>query len=189
MISRLMFMVPEVLVLLVFSRVAFGVVNHGSIFAVAVLIFLGAVMFAGIGLLVASRAKTIEAVSGLMNLVMLPMWIVSGIFFSSERFPDAVQPLIRALPLTPLIDSLRSVMLEGRARRSVAANRHHAGLGHRELCAGLALVPLAIRNCHGNSDRSRFRASSIFRIRKSLGPRQQCNRLSRAVLFHRPKIV
>ena len=68
------------------------------------LILLGAFTFAGIGLLVASRAKTLEAVSGLMNLVMLPMWVLSGIFFSSERFPDAAQPFIQALPLTPLID-------------------------------------------------------------------------------------
>jgi ABC-2 type transport system permease protein len=113
MISRLIFMVPEVLFLLGFSRLAFGVVNHGSMFAVAVIILLGAVMFAGIGLLTACRANTIEAVSGLMNLVQLPMWIASGVFFSSERFPDAVQPVIRALPLTAVINSLRSVMLEG----------------------------------------------------------------------------
>src|SRR5579863_3588794 len=77
------------------------------------LVLLGATMFSGIGLLVASRAKTLEAVSGLMNLVMLPMWMCSGIFFSSERFPAAVQPLIKILPLTPLIDAMRSVMLEG----------------------------------------------------------------------------
>ncbi|HEY3392238.1 MAG TPA: ABC transporter permease [Lacipirellulaceae bacterium] len=113
MISRMLFMVPEVLALLVFARYAFGVVNHGSMLAVTLLILLGAVTFSGIGLLAASRAKTIEAVSGIMNLVMVPMWIFSGIFFSSERFPDAVQPFIKALPLTPLISSLRAVMLEG----------------------------------------------------------------------------
>jgi ABC-2 type transport system permease protein len=113
MVSRMMFMVPEVIILLVFARYAFGVVIHGSLLAVVFLILLGAVMFSGIGLLVASRAKTIEMVSGLMNLVMVPMWIFSGIFFSSERFPEAIQPLIRMLPLTPLIDSLRAVMLEG----------------------------------------------------------------------------
>lgn len=113
MVSRMLFMVPEVIVLLVFARYAFGVVIHGSLLAVTILILLGAVMFSGIGLLVASRAKTIEMVSGLMNLVMVPMWIFSGIFFSSERFPAAIQPVIRVLPLTPLIDSLRSVMLEG----------------------------------------------------------------------------
>ena len=74
---------------------------------------LGALSFAGLGLLVASRARTIEAVSGLMNLVMLPMWILSGTFFSYARFPEAMLPFVRALPLTALNDSLRAVMIEG----------------------------------------------------------------------------
>ena len=113
MISRLLFMVPEVLVLLLFARVAFGVVIYGSLPAVLVLILVGAATFAGLGLLIASRAKTLEAVSGLMNLVMLPMWLLSGIFFSSDRFPSAAQPLIRLLPLTVLNDALRAVMQEG----------------------------------------------------------------------------
>jgi ABC-type multidrug transport system permease subunit len=113
MISRLAFMVPEVVVLLLFSWLVFGVVVHGNILAVLALVFVGAFTFSGIGLLIASRAKTIEAVSGLMNLTMLPMWLLSGIFFSADRFPDAAQPFIKALPLTPLITSLRAVMLEG----------------------------------------------------------------------------
>lgn len=113
MLSRMLFMVPEVLILLVFARFAFDVEIHGSILALIFLILLGAVMFSGLGLLVASRAKTIEMVSGLMNLVMVPMWIFSGIFFSSERFPEAIQPIIKLIPLTPLNDSLRAVMLEG----------------------------------------------------------------------------
>jgi ABC-type multidrug transport system permease subunit len=113
MISRMAFMVPEVIVLLVFARYVFDVRIHGSLLDLLVLIFLGALSFSGLGLLIASRANTIEAVSGLMNLVMLPMWMLSGIFFSSERFPDAAQPFIKALPLTPLNDMLRAVMLEG----------------------------------------------------------------------------
>jgi ABC-type multidrug transport system permease subunit len=113
MLSRLLFLVPEVLILLIFARLAFGVVIYGSLLAVAFLILLGAVTFAGLGLLVASRAKTLEAVSGLMNLVMLPMWLLSGIFFSSDRFPAAVQPFIKILPLTALNNSLRAVMQEG----------------------------------------------------------------------------
>jgi ABC-2 type transport system permease protein len=113
LISRLIFLVPEILILMVFARLAFGVVIQGSLLAVVALILLGALAFAGIGLLVASRARTIEAVSGLMNLVMLPMWVLSGIFFSSERFPEAMQPFVKALPLTTLIDALRSVTLEG----------------------------------------------------------------------------
>jgi ABC-type multidrug transport system permease subunit len=113
LLSRLLFMISEMVVLLLFVRVAFGVVIQGSLLAVSALILVGALTFSGIGLLVASRARTLEAVSGLMNLVMLPMWVLSGIFFSSERFPEAAQPFIKALPLTPLIDALRSVSLEG----------------------------------------------------------------------------
>ena len=74
---------------------------------------LGGAAFAGLGLLIASRASTTEAVSGLMNLVMLPMWLLSGVFFSSERFPDWMQPFIQALPLTALNDALRAIMLDG----------------------------------------------------------------------------
>jgi ABC-2 type transport system permease protein len=113
MLSRLVFMIPEMVVLLLFSYFAFGVVIQGSLLALGVLILLGAFTFSGMGLLVASRARTLEAVSGLMNLVMLPMWVLSGIFFSSERFPAAAQPFIKLIPLTPLINSLRAVSLEG----------------------------------------------------------------------------
>jgi ABC-2 type transport system permease protein len=113
MLSRFIFMVPEIVFLLLFARFAFGVRVQGSVFTVMVFVFLGAFTFAGIGMLVGSRAKTLETVSGLMNLVMLPMWILSGIFFSSERFPAAMQPLINILPLTPLINALRAVILEG----------------------------------------------------------------------------
>ena len=113
MISRLCFLIPEVVVLLVFAALAFGVKIYGSVVATGILILLGSLTFSGFGLLVASRAKTIEAVSGLMNVVMLPMWMLSGIFFSSSRYPDAAQPLIKLLPLTALIDALRSVMIDG----------------------------------------------------------------------------
>lgn len=120
MISRLFFMVPEMMLILGFSRLAFGVKVYGSFMAVVALILLGSVTFAGIGLLVASRAQTLEAVSGLMNLVMLPMWVLSGIFFSSERFPAFAQPLIKLLPLTAVNDALRGVMLQGASLASQA---------------------------------------------------------------------
>jgi ABC-type multidrug transport system permease subunit len=81
---------------------------------------LGAIGFAGIGLLVVARARTLEAASGLMNLVMVPMWLLSGVFFSSERFPKAAQPLIQALPLTAVNNALRAVMLEGRGLTAIA---------------------------------------------------------------------
>jgi hypothetical protein len=112
-LSRLLFLIPEVLVVLLFSWLAFGVVIKGSLLTLAVLILFGALSFSGVGLLVASRARTLEAVSGLMNLTMLPMWVLSGIFFPPEKFPEVAQPFIKALPLTPLINALRAVSLEG----------------------------------------------------------------------------
>jgi len=118
--SRLVFLVPEISVLVAFGWVVFGVVVHGSLLALALVSFIGAMAFAGIGLLVSSRAETIEAVSGLMNLVMIPMWLASGVFFSAERFPDAIQPLIRALPLTALNDALRAVINEGKPLQAIA---------------------------------------------------------------------
>src|SRR5205085_10448283 len=112
MLSRFLFMTPEIAVLLLFARLPFGVRVQGSLFTVAFFVLLGAFTFAGIGLLVASRATTLETVSGLMNLIMLPMWILSGIFFSSDRFPAVAQPFIKAVPLTPLINAMRAVILE-----------------------------------------------------------------------------
>jgi ABC-type multidrug transport system permease subunit len=120
LLGRLMFLVLEVAALLLFGRLAFGVRPAGSLLVVAALALLGALAFSGLGLLVASRARTIEAVSGLMNVVMLPMWLLSGVFFASSHFPDVAQPFIQALPLTALNDALRAVMLEGKGLPAVA---------------------------------------------------------------------
>jgi len=109
-LSRLIFLVVEVTVLVAFGWLVFGVRVNGSIAALALLCVVGGYAFSGLGLLTASRARTLEGVSGLMNLIMMPMWLCSGVFFSYERFPDAVKPVIRALPLTMLNDALRAVM-------------------------------------------------------------------------------
>jgi len=114
-LSRLVFLIVEVVALVGFGWLLFGVAVRGSFAALAGLTVLGSFAFAGLGLLVASRAKTIEGVSGLMNLVMLPMWILSGTFFSYSRFPNAMIPFVKALPLTALNDALRAVMIDGAA--------------------------------------------------------------------------
>ena len=115
MAGRMLFVIPEMILLLAFARWMFDVRIFGSPWAVALLLALGATAFAGIGLLVAARAKTLEAISGALNLIMLPMWLGSGVFFSRERYPEWMQPCLRFLPLTPLVDALRGVMLEGRS--------------------------------------------------------------------------
>jgi len=111
--SRLVLMLIQVVLLLVVGRVLFHLVIQGSLSSVVVVGGVGSICFSGLGLLVASRAQRIETVSGLMNAAMLPMFVLSGVFFSSERFPEAMQPLIRLLPLTALNDALRAVILEG----------------------------------------------------------------------------
>lgn len=113
MLSRLMFLVLEVAAIIVFARLVFGFTVRGSWLSVAAIVVLGGFTFSGIGLLVAARPTTIEGVSGLMNFIMLPMWLLSGTFFSSERFPQVLQPFIKALPLTALNNSLRALMNEG----------------------------------------------------------------------------
>jgi ABC-type multidrug transport system permease subunit len=118
MLSRLVFLFLEVAAVIVFAWLVFSVDIHGSVVDLAIVSVIGAMAFAGIGLLVSSRPKTIEGVSGLMNLVMLPMWLVSGTFFSASRFPEFLQPVIKALPLTALNNSLRAVMNEGAALSS-----------------------------------------------------------------------
>jgi len=111
--SRLIFLIPEAGALLLFAYFALGVPLHGSVLLLIGISLLGALAFSGLGLLTAARPRTIEGVSGIMNLVMVPMWIFSGIFFSTERFPAGMQPFVQALPLTALNDALRGVMLEG----------------------------------------------------------------------------
>ncbi|PYV57732.1 MAG: ABC transporter permease, partial [Acidobacteria bacterium] len=111
--SRLLLMLIEVALLLGFGVFAFHMRILGSLWSILLIGSIGAISFGGLGLLTASRAQKIESASGLMNLVMMPMWIFSGVFFSGERFPAAVQPLIKALPLTALNDALRATILEG----------------------------------------------------------------------------
>jgi ABC-2 type transport system permease protein len=119
-LSRLTLLVIEVGLLLGFGVLAFGVPLCGSLFLLLLICLLSSLAFASVGLLIASRAQTMEGASGLMNLVMLPMWIFSGVFFSASRFPEAIQPLIQALPLTAVIDALRANILRGAGWQTVA---------------------------------------------------------------------
>jgi len=135
---RLILLVAEVGVPLAFGALVFGVPMRGPALALIGMSILGGLTFSALGLLVASRVRTIEAVSGLANLIMVPMWVVSGVFFSSQRFPDLVQPLIKALPLTAVIDALRGNMLQGAGLAQMAPQ---AGVlvAWLVVCFGLAL--------------------------------------------------
>jgi len=110
---RLALLVIEVATLIGFGALVFGVPLRGSVLQLVTICVLSSLAFGGLGLLVASRARTVEGASGLMNLVMVPMWVFSGVFFSSGNFPQAAQPFIQALPLTAVNDALRANMLQG----------------------------------------------------------------------------
>ena len=110
---RMMILVIEVGVPIGFGALAFGVPVRGRFIDLVVICVMSSLSFSALGLLVAARPRTIEAVSGLMNLVQVPMWILSGVFFSAQRFPEFVQPFIQLLPLTAVIDALRAHMLQG----------------------------------------------------------------------------
>ena len=137
-LSRLLLLVLEVGVLVGFGALVFRVPLRGSLVDLGALCVLGSMSFGAIGLLIASRVQTIEAANGLMNLVMLPMWIVSGVFFSAQRFPDLLQPVIKVLPLTALIDALRANMLQGAGFAQLAPQMAILGVW-MVLCFTLAL--------------------------------------------------
>ena len=118
--ARLIFLVPEMVTLLVLARWLFGVPINGSWATLALVVLCGSMAFAGIGFLMGARTEKTETASGMMNAIMLPMYILSGVFFASKRFPDWLQPLIQALPLTQLIGALREVMLEGKGIMEIA---------------------------------------------------------------------
>jgi len=112
-VSRFVLLTIEAVVLVGASVLFFKIPMRGSWLSIAAIVVISALAFGGLGLLIAARSQTIEGVSGLMNLCMLPMWVLSGVFFSSENFPRAVQPFIKALPLTATNDALRASMLRG----------------------------------------------------------------------------
>jgi ABC-2 type transport system permease protein len=120
LVWRMMVLVVEVGVPIGFGVIVFGVPVRGTILDMAIICVVASLSFSALALLMASRARTIEAVSGLMNLAQVPMWILSGVFFSAQRFPDVLQPLIKALPLTAVIDALRMHMLQGATLVNVA---------------------------------------------------------------------
>jgi len=111
-LMRMLFLAIELPVLLLFAWLAFGVAVRGSLPLLILLVTLGALAF-GIALLISSRARNTETVTGLINLIQMPMFLLSGVFFSYARFPEFLQPAIRLLPLTALLDAMRAVMNEG----------------------------------------------------------------------------
>jgi ABC-2 type transport system permease protein len=113
MLSRMLFLVPEVAAVVAFGWIVFGVAIHGSVLGVGLVSLLGGLAFMGLAMLVAARTDNTEVASGWMNAIQMPMWLLGGAFFSYQRFPEAVHPFIRLLPLTAFNDALRALMNDG----------------------------------------------------------------------------
>ena len=121
-VSRLILVLLQLVILLLFGRIVFDMNIRGSMWTITLIALLGGMVFCGLGLLVGSRTAKLETASGLMNLVMLPMSVLSGIFFSSERFPAWSQAFVRVLPLTALNNALRGTILAGADLKSQSGN-------------------------------------------------------------------
>jgi ABC-2 type transport system permease protein len=120
MFSRFVLLALESAIIVLFGILVFQVPLRGSAGALALLCAFSGLSFAGLGLLCGSRVQTLEGVNGLINLILVPMWLFSGVFFSYERFPKMMQPAIKALPLTAANEALRAVMLEGEKLTNLA---------------------------------------------------------------------
>jgi ABC-2 type transport system permease protein len=138
LLSRLFLLILEVSALIGFGVLAFHVPLSGPLWVLALICVLGSLCFSGLGLLISSRTRTMEGASGLMNATMLPMWIFSGVFFSSSHFPAVMQPLIHALPLTAVNDALRANMLEGASLAGIVPELALV-VAWTAICFGLAL--------------------------------------------------
>ncbi|HYG41004.1 MAG TPA: ABC transporter permease [Cytophagales bacterium] len=119
MITRLMVSFCEGLILFVFAHLFFGVEIQGSIPGLILIFVSGTFAFAGIAILISSRAENAQVGNGLINAIVLPLTIVSGVFFSYHNFPDWIENLVRFLPLTILADNIRAIFNEGASITSV----------------------------------------------------------------------
>jgi ABC-type multidrug transport system permease subunit len=110
----------ESLVLLIFAIIAFGVKIQGDLSALIIIYLAGNAAFAGIAVFVSSNTSNTEVGNGLINFVVFPMMVLSGIFFSYQNFPDWSIGVIKYLPLTMLTDGVRSIFNEGAGYHEVA---------------------------------------------------------------------
>jgi len=121
-VARVMLSAIEACILLGFSYYFFKISIQGDLGALLVVFLAGNFAFAGIAILIASRVSDSRVGTGLINLIILPMTILSGIFFSYHNFPEGIIPVIKVLPLTMLADSIRAIFIEGVGFEKVWSN-------------------------------------------------------------------
>jgi len=112
-LNRMILSAAEMLLLYIFAYFYFDIRIQGSLLALALVFLSGYCAFAGIAILISSRVQNTQSGNGMINIVTMPMFILSGIFFSYHNFPDWLIPYVEVLPLTMLTNSLRGIITEG----------------------------------------------------------------------------
>jgi ABC-2 type transport system permease protein len=110
---RLLMNIFEAILLTIFAQIVFKTHIQGSIPALILIFIAGNIAFAGIAIFLSSRTSKTEVGNGLVNMVVMPMMLLSGIFFSYHNFPDSFVAIIQKLPLTMVTDGIRSIFIEG----------------------------------------------------------------------------
>jgi ABC-type multidrug transport system permease subunit len=111
--SRFLIVVVSSAVVFTLTNLALDFVMLGSYINLLLVTMLGVMCMISFGLIFATRIKSEELAGGLMNVVTLPMLLLSGVFFSLETTPQIVQRISQAMPLTHFVSSARSIMLDG----------------------------------------------------------------------------
>jgi ABC-2 type transport system permease protein len=121
-LARLSITIIEALLLLIFAFAYFHISIQGSLPALMMVFLAGNIAFSGIAILISSRTANSRIGTGLINVITMPMTVLSGIFFSYHNFPDFAVPIIQKFPLTMMADSIRSIFIEGAGFAQVSLN-------------------------------------------------------------------
>ena len=111
--ARLVLAVVQAALILAVGVFAFGATIHGNVAWIFVLAAIGNLIFLNIGFSIAGRAKNPDAADGMANAISLPMLFLSGTFFPTDSLPDVMQTIVAILPLTPLLEAMRIVAVDG----------------------------------------------------------------------------
>lgn len=138
LIARTVMSAMEATLLVGFSWLFFDIRIEGQFLALVVLFLAGTLAFAGIAILTASRTDNTYVGNGILNAVVMPMMILSGIFFSYQGFPDWAISVIRLFPLTIFADTARAIFIEGAGWQQVVLPVTVLG-GLGAVCMGIGL--------------------------------------------------
>jgi ABC-2 type transport system permease protein len=121
-VFRMIVVLLSAALIILVGRLVFNVRMVGNWLSLCGIILLGSLVFVNLGYLIAAFVKTQESAIPVVQIVDLPMMILSGTFFSVASMPFFIEPLVKILPLTYLNDALRQIMVAGTPLYSMTAD-------------------------------------------------------------------